>query len=283
MTTLHELERTATEACTVGGAYLRDAYRAEDTDVDAGVHDVKSSADTGAERRILEVIRAAFPDHPIVAEESGRHEGSGEYTWLVDPLDGTNNFESGLPAFATAMTVLEAADSGSSIPDSEPVLGVVYVPLLDDLYVATRGGGVRHDGQPVDGDSDASPETATAVSVIGHDVKRRPEQAAVSESINRALEDRCKRRLESWSPTVHWGLLARGRLDGIVCYRPDAEEQLLGELFAVESGLLTARGGESSEGRDGGNSEDRDEWFVAAGNQAVFDALHEVVDETVRR
>ncbi|WP_440772521.1 inositol monophosphatase family protein [Natronorubrum sp. DTA28] len=283
MTTLDELERTAIEACAAGGAYLCDAYRAEDTDVDASAHDVKSSADTGAERRILEVIRAEFPDHPIIAEESGRHEGSGEYTWLVDPLDGTNNFESGLPSFATAVTVLEGADSGSSTSDSEPVLGVVYVPLLDDLYVATRGGDVRHNGQPVCADSDANPETATAVSVIGHDVKRRPEQAAVSASINRALEDRCKRRLESWSPTVHWGLLARGRLDGIVCYRPDAEEQLLGELFAAESGLLAASGGGDRAGRDGRDSEVRGEWFVAAGNRAVFDALREVVDETVER
>ncbi|WP_436346133.1 inositol monophosphatase family protein [Natronorubrum sp. FCH18a] len=293
MTSVHELERTAIEACTVGGAYLREAYRAEDTDVDAGVHDVKSSADTEAERRILEVIRAAFPDHPIVAEESGRHEGAGEYTWLVDPLDGTNNFESGLPSFATAVTVLEGdgsrtglegGDSGSGLEDARPVLGVVYVPLLDDLYVAARGGGVRHNGQPISAASDASPETATAVSVIGHDVKRRPEQAAVSESINRALEDRCKRRLESWSPTVHWGLLARGRLDGIVCYRPDAEEQLLGELFAAESGLRTAASG-CQTGADGEHDSDLAgdgaEWFVGAANEALFDALLEIAETNV--
>ncbi len=124
-------------------------------------------------------------------------------------LDGTNNFESGLASFATAITVLE---------DGEPILGVVYVPMLDDLYVATGGEGVRYNGRPVgvddgddgDGDdggrdADLEPSTATVVSVIGHDVKREPDHEAVSEAINRALEDRCKRRLESWSPTVHWG------------------------------------------------------------------------------
>ena len=193
------------------------------------------------------------------------------------------------------MTVLErdgtgtgpGPDSTAELDASTAVLGVVYVPLLDDLYVARRGEGVRYDGRPVraDGDagadggsgSDPSTETATVVSVIGHDVKRRPDHRAVSGSINRALEDRCKRRLESWSPTVHWGLLARGRLDGIVCYRPDREEQLLGELFASEAGLRTAT---SSDDGDGDGADDPT-WFVGAADDAVFDALLEIVRENV--
>ncbi|MWV41917.1 inositol monophosphatase family protein [Natrialba sp. INN-245] len=265
-----ELEATAIEACLAGGSYLREAYRSEETEAERLAHDVKSSADTGSERRILEVIRLHFPDHRIDAEESGVHDGSGDgasFEWIVDPLDGTNNFESGLASFATAITVLE---------DGEPILGVVYVPMLDDLYVAADGEGVRYDGRPIgsddgDGDdggrdADLEPSTAAVVSVIGHDVKREPDHEAVSEAINRALEDRCKRRLESWSPTVHWGLLARGRLDGIVCYRPDREEQLLGELFAAEAGLETDRG---------------ENWFVAAGTDPMFDALRAIVAETV--
>lgn len=269
---LDAVERTAIEACTTGGSFLRDAYRGGETNAERLAHDVKSSADTGSERRMLEVIRSRFPDHPIDAEESGRHEGAGEYEWIVDPLDGTNNFESGLPSFSTAVTVLEAEhddsdpnpNSDSDPEEPDPVLGTVYVPLLDDLYVGRRERGVRYNGRPVAAGTDAAPSTATVVSVIGHDVKRRPEQRAVSEAINRAIEDRCKRRLESWSPTVHWGLLARGRLDGIVCYRPDREEQLLGELFGAESGLDTDRG---------------DDWFVAAGNTETFDALRAIAVE----
>ena len=296
MTSVDALERTAIEACLSGGRYLRAAYRTGNTDVEASAHDVKSSADTAAERRVLEEIRAQYPDHAIEAEESGFHEGTGAYAWLVDPLDGTNNFESGLPSFATAVTVLERTGDAfggdaleddaledstlgnGALADADAVLGVVYVPLLDDLYVARRGEGVRYDGRPVRAGTDAGaavdPETATVVSVIGHDVKRRPERAAVSASINRALEDRCKRRLESWSPTVHWGLLARGRLDGIVCYRPDREEQLLGELFATEAGLVTATGADTDATGD-------TEWFVGAADEAVFDALLEIARANV--
>ena len=260
MDELAVLEATAIEACTVGGRYLRETFRAGETAADLLEHDVKSSADTGSEERMLAVIRSRFPDHRIDAEESGIHGGTG-YEWVVDPLDGTNNFESGLPSFATAVTVV-------ALERDEPVLGVVYVPLLEDLYVGRRGEGVRHDGRPVavDEGRTADPETATVVSVIGHDVKRDPEHRAVSERINRAIEDRCKRRLESWSPTVHWGLLARGRLDGIVCYRPDREEQLLGELFARESGLETVAG---------------DEWFVAAESDARCGELRDLGTEAV--
>lgn len=259
---LDPIETTAIEACKVGGTYLRDAYRSGATTVDAGEHDIKSSADTAAEKRILSVVRDRFPAHPIEAEESGVHEGNGRYWWLVDPLDGTNNFEAGLPSFATGITVLDVEADDS--PD--PVLGVVYAPVTDDLYVGRRGHGVRHDGTPVQAESDLEPAAATVVSVIGHDVKRRPEHAAVSESINRAIETRCKRRLESWSPTVHWGLLARGRLDGVVCYRPDREEQLLGELFATESGLWTA-------------ADDDGTWFVAAATDELFETVQGIARE----
>ncbi|MEF8812264.1 MAG: inositol monophosphatase family protein [Halovenus sp.] len=235
-----ELERTAIDACLAGGRYLREAFRSEQTTARHLDHDVKSSADTGSEERVLGIIQSRFPGHHVVAEESGRHEGDDRYRWIVDPLDGTNDFEAGLPTFATAVAVLV---------DGAPEVGVVYVPVPDDLYVGRAGEGVRYNGRPVEATSSRPPARATVVSVIGHDVKQVPEHSEVSERLNRAVETRCKRRVESWSPTVHWGLLARGRMDGIVCYRPDEDEQHLGELFAAESGL---------------DSESGDHWFVAA-------------------
>lgn len=256
MVSLVELERTAVDACLAGGRYLRDAYRSGQTDADHGNHDVKSSADTGAEQRVLDVVQGAFPGHHHYAEESGVHAGDETYRWIIDPLDGTNNFESGLPTFATAITVLVEGD---------PAVGVVYAPLLDDLYVGRRDAGVRYDGRPVSAETAARLSQATVVSVIGHDVKRDPAHHAVSERLNRGVEERCKRRLESWCPTVHWGLLARGRLDGVVCYRPDREEQRLGELFASESGMCVETG---------------DDWFVAGGNEAVADELATLVTAT---
>lgn len=145
---LPTVESTAIEACLAGGTYLRSAFRADDTEAERLEHDVKSSADVESEERMLGVIRAAFPDHRVYAEESGDHGGSGEYRWIVDPLDGTNDFESGLPSFATAATVLRNGRSE---------VAATSVPLLGDLYVSRRDDGVRYNGRRVRGGSDAPP------------------------------------------------------------------------------------------------------------------------------
>ncbi|WP_336134364.1 inositol monophosphatase family protein [Natronomonas amylolytica] len=252
-------ESVAIDACLRGGRYLRAAFRDGQTDADHSATDVKSSADVESETRMLEVLTDAFPDHTIDAEESGRHAGDDRYRWIVDPLDGTNNFEAGLPSFAAAVTLLV---------DGEAELGVVHVPTTDELYVARRGDGLRYDGTPVDGTeaSALTTESATVMSVIGHGVKADAAASAVSETINRGIEDACKRRIESWSPTVHWGLLARGRIDGAVCYRPDAEEQALGELFVDVVGHETASG---------------EEWFVAARTDALCDRLATIAADAV--
>lgn len=259
MTLPENAESVAVAACLSGGRYLERAFEAGDTDAEFLTTDAKSSADVESEERMLNVLLQAFPDHTIDAEESGVHAGDDRYRWVVDPLDGTNNFEAGLPSFATAATLLV---------DDEPELAVVHAPIPDDLYVCRRGEGLRYGGERVAGDETPTvdPEAATVMSVIGHGVKRDAEASAVSERIDRGIEAACKRRLESWSPAVHWGLLARGRLDGAVAYRPDAEEQLLGELFVEEAGLEVERG---------------EEWFVAARTEALSEALVDAVADAV--
>lgn len=252
-------ESVAVAACLAGGRYLARAFEDGDTEATYLATDAKSSADVESEERMLDVLKQAFPDHTVDAEESGVHAGDDRFRWVVDPLDGTNNFEAGLPSFATAATLLV---------DGEAELAVVYAPVPDDLYVCRRGEGLRSDGAVVEGAETPTrdPGTATVMSVIGHGVKRDAEASAVSARIDRGIEAVCKRRLESWSPTVHWGLLARGRLDGAVAYRPDAEEQLLGELFAAEAGLETASGAE---------------WFVAARTADLRDELVAAVEDAV--
>jgi myo-inositol-1(or 4)-monophosphatase len=253
-------ESVAVDACLRGGRYLREAFQDGDTDADHMETDVKSSADVEAEERMLDVLKRVFPNHTIYAEESGVHTGEDGYRWIVDPLDGTNNFEAGLPSFGSAVTLLV---------DETPERGVAYLPIADELYVCRRGEGLRYDGDVVDGAEAPVPDpgSETVMSVIGHDVVLDPDTRAVSERINRGIEAACKRRLESWSPTVHWGLLARGRIDGAVSYRPDVEEQQLGELFVEEVGHETASG---------------EEWFVAARTAELRERLVEVATDAVR-
>ena len=245
---LSNADNTAVRACIAGGRHLRERF-GDEVDADFARHDVKAAADRASEERMLDVIQSSHPEHAVYAEESGDVSTEGDYRWLVDPLDGTNNFVSGLPSFATAAVVLD---------DDGPVVGCVYVPVSDDLYVARRGEGVRHDGDPVRADADVPAAKATVAFVVGHDVKLdgRLEEAARLQS---ALKRTTKRVIESWSPCVHWGALARGRLDGMVCFHPDDEEQQVGELLASEAGASVARSG--------------DGLYVAATNDEVRAAL----------
>jgi myo-inositol-1(or 4)-monophosphatase len=96
-----------------------------------GKNDFASEVDRAAEREIINIIRTAYPDHAILAEESGQHKGN-DFVWVIDPLDGTTNFLHGFPQYAVSIALkykgrLEVA--------------VIYDPLRDELFTAKRGGG----------------------------------------------------------------------------------------------------------------------------------------------
>ena len=98
-------------------------------------NDFVSEVDKQAEDEIIQAIRAAYPDHAILGEESGAHAGRGaEYTWIIDPLDGTTNFLHGFPVFSVSIAVKHR---------DKLEHGVVYDPLRNELFTATRGGGAQ--------------------------------------------------------------------------------------------------------------------------------------------
>lgn len=257
MTELDHLESVAVRAARTGGEFLREEFERANTSGDYTGKDVTAEVDHGAEERILPIIEEAFPDHELYAEESGEHSGQSRYRWIVDPLDGTNNFTAGLPTFSSTVTVLEGDD---------PVVAAVYLPMLEDLYVARRGEGVTYNGEPTTAGTDLTGETATIAFVIGHEVKDDPEKAVIAGHLRNTLEVRTKRVIESWSPTVHWALLTRGLIQGIVTYYPDREEQYAGELLARESGAR------SREGED---------VYVAAANDDILAELADITEPVI--
>jgi myo-inositol-1(or 4)-monophosphatase len=101
--------------------------------------DLVSAADLAAEKEILSIIRRAFPEASIIAEESGGSHESGT-AFYVDPIDGTLNFVHGVPHFAVSI--------GCWI-DGVPAAGVVLNPLSGDTYTAVRGAGARKNGKPI--------------------------------------------------------------------------------------------------------------------------------------
>ncbi|MBI2459963.1 MAG: histidinol phosphate phosphatase [Candidatus Rokubacteria bacterium] len=97
-------------------------------------------ADREAERAIVEILGAAFPDWGFLGEESGASGGQGGVRWIVDPIDGTKNFVRGIPFWATLIALEE---------EGEITLGVIHAPATGDLLYARRGAGARANGEPV--------------------------------------------------------------------------------------------------------------------------------------
>ncbi len=96
--------------------------------------DLVTEADRTSERHIIERLRGRFPEHDIVAEESGRRETGSDFRWYIDPLDGTTNFAHGFPVFCVSIGLEKG---------SEMIAGVVYDPTRDEMFTAERGGGAH--------------------------------------------------------------------------------------------------------------------------------------------
>ena len=93
---------------------------------------ILTKADTESEKKIIEIISKNFPDHNIHAEESGDNHNGSEYTWAIDPLDGTSNFSRNIPLFGISIGLLK---------NDKVVLGVLYFPVLNLLVSAEKGKG----------------------------------------------------------------------------------------------------------------------------------------------
>jgi myo-inositol-1(or 4)-monophosphatase len=121
------------------GALLRDGLKRQRSVELKSAFNLVTDMDHASEALIIAAITAAFPDHAILAEESGARVGAGP-TWLIDPLDGTNNYAHGFPFFAVSLALWQ---------EHTPVLGVVYDPLRDEMFSAAAGEGAHCNGEPL--------------------------------------------------------------------------------------------------------------------------------------
>ena len=107
--------------------------------VEKGRNEFVSQVDRLAEETIIAVIREYYPEHAILAEESGR-SGDHDYQWIIDPLDGTTNYLHGFPVFAVSIGVTHKGRLEH---------GVVYDPLRQEVFTASRGQGAQLDGRRI--------------------------------------------------------------------------------------------------------------------------------------
>jgi myo-inositol-1(or 4)-monophosphatase len=96
------------------------------------MNDFVTRVDHAAEEAIIEIVRKAYPDHAVLAEESGNTAGRAEYQWIIDPLDGTTNFIHGFPQYCVSIAIRHR---------DALTHGVIYDPLKNELFTASKGRG----------------------------------------------------------------------------------------------------------------------------------------------
>jgi myo-inositol-1(or 4)-monophosphatase len=127
-------------AAREAGNILMDAFLRPHQEDFKGTINIVTEMDKEAERLIFGVIGSAFPDDPILGEETNHAGNSKESLWIVDPLDGTTNYARGYPFFAVSIAFQH---------QGEILVGVVYNPLLDKLFVAEKNHGATLNGQRI--------------------------------------------------------------------------------------------------------------------------------------
>lgn len=142
----NKLLDVATKAAIRAGRVIKQYWGdLESTEVEqkSSWRDLVTVADKKAEEVVLKTIKHRFPEHIIISEEGGgkaTEENQSEYKWAIDPLDGTTNFRHSYPFFCTSIAVLH---------NDEPVVGVVYDPIHDELFTATKGQGAFLNGRRI--------------------------------------------------------------------------------------------------------------------------------------
>ncbi|OGI42247.1 MAG: inositol monophosphatase [Candidatus Muproteobacteria bacterium RBG_16_64_11] len=136
---MHPMLNTAVKAARSAGKIIMRHSHERDrlTIATTGRNDFVSQVDHRSEAAIIDVIRKTYPRHAILAEESGRHAGH-EYEWIIDPLDGTTNYLHGYPQYAVSVAVYH---------QGKPYQAVVFDPMRDELFTASRGAGAQLNGR----------------------------------------------------------------------------------------------------------------------------------------
>ena len=133
---LEDLEKLAKEA----GQILRAGYNQKHQVDYKGVIDLVTEVDGQAEKYLIEAILDSFPDHHIIAEESGVRNGDNDHIWYIDPLDGTVNYAHNIPIFCVSIGYAYKRDLQ---------LATVYDPMRDELFSASKGKGAMMNGEPI--------------------------------------------------------------------------------------------------------------------------------------
>ncbi len=214
------------EAAQAGGAILK-KYFGQSLDIvqKSIVSDLKSQADEESEATIIEVLKKHFPEANIHAEETGKFENGSDYTFIVDPLDGTHNFVLGMPTFTVSIGLVH---------QDKIIAGVIYVPAIDQTFYAERDKGAFLEGKRIN----ASTETDVRKAILSTGFGYATTYDRANEITARIWAKRPVRVLDDWCSTYKLCLIGLGKIEGLVIETGEIHDYVAGKLIAREAGCI---------------------------------------------
>ena len=244
-------------ALKAGENIIRSSKRLDRTKIEKkGNLDFVSNVDKECEEIIIDTILSAYPDHAILAEESGK-QGKSEYEWIIDPLDGTLNFLRGYPHFAVSIALMK---------NNRAEEAVVYDPFKDELFTCSKGNGAKLNDTKIRVKNQNS--LAKGLLATGFAVRSTTDFSKQLETVNSCLKQGADIR-RSGSAALDLAYTACGRLDGFWEYGLSPWDVAAGSLIVTESGGIVA----DKDGTENYNTSGS----IIAGNPKIVKALLKVI------
>jgi myo-inositol-1(or 4)-monophosphatase len=171
----------------------------------------------------LKILKKKFPKYNIFSEEAGKTENGSEYTFVIDPLDGTNNFVLGVPYFSVSIALMK---------NNEVIFGVIYNPVLMNVYYAEKGKGAYLNGKRINVSSESNIKNST-VSLVANYGFSIDNFVKMGRSL---YELDVKRVSKFWSVALDYCLLASGKIEALILHDVPLYDFAAGKIIAREAG-----------------------------------------------
>ncbi len=217
-----DYKQIAVEAAQKSGEILKHYFtqNVEATFKDEKKRDLVSKADLASEQIIKEILPK---EHNLLMEESGYVDNNSEYTWVVDPLDGTANFLRKIPFFSISIALVKK---------KEVIIGVVYNPVLKELYVAEKGAGATQNGEKITVSEAKTISESLVVQSLDTDAEKREDNFHNIKNILNVVQD--IRILNACALSLAY--IASGKIEATIISGANSWDIAAGTLLVEEAG-----------------------------------------------
>lgn len=247
-------------AAKAGGTIISELFEDDLNITQKGsIADVVTQVDVKSEKEILRRLHRDFPTYNFYSEENGENDNGSNRTFVIDPLDGTNNFVLGIPNFTVSIALFEK---------NEIIAGVIYAPMIDQMFYATKGGGTYFNTKKISVGNSEDITNAT-VSYMRDYLGSEKFEENVVDKLN---DVNVKRVLRNWSPAFDFCLLAKGTMEIIINNEMELHDFAAGKIIVREAGAYIVD-------FDGNNERnDRNNVFVVANSKSNQDCIVKILN-----